>query len=199
MQYPRKAGMERARVNTSIVAVSSLLNVYEPKTRERAIDRCFSLSLSPPLLELARNFHPSDSAKIFRANRGSNNGGAPGIIFSLRRGSEYVLFSPADKRVYTRVTSIHDGKVFHEISICNRRVSRLIPVRCAFEISGPLSRWTFFERELGWLNLVWHGSLWTRGEAKYKYTLEFVVRWELWEGGHFEFWKEFFPSIRKLF
>lgn len=133
MQYPRKAGMERARVNTSIVAVSSLLNVYEPKTRERAIDRCFSLSLSPPLLELARNFHPSDSAKIFRANRGSNNGGAPGIIFSLRRGSEYVLFSPADKRVYTRVTSIHDGKVFHEISICNRRISRLIPARCAFE------------------------------------------------------------------
>lgn len=107
MQYPRK-GMAGSR---KYIHCCGVLAFKCLRTRERAIDRCSSLSFSfSPLLELARNFHPSDSAKISRGQariEGSNNGGAraPGIIFPPLSW-ERVLFLPADKRIYTRVTSI---------------------------------------------------------------------------------------------
>lgn len=114
------------RVNTSIVAVSWLLNVYERENEPSREDiPPLSLSLSP-LLELARNFHPSDSAKISpvakRESRGeSNNGGAraPGIISSLCRGSVYYFYRRIN--VFTRALHRSQQGVSTKLSGVDRR------------------------------------------------------------------------------
>lgn len=147
MQYPRK-GMAGSR---KYIHCCGVLAFKCLRTRERAIDRCFSLSFSfSPLLELARNFHPSDSAKISRGRariEGSNNGGArvPGIIFPLCRGSVYYFYRQIN--VFTR--ALHRSQSIQGVSrnIGRRWPCILIPFHwtARIEISGPLSRWTFFE------------------------------------------------------
>ena len=127
MQYPRKGGEER--VSRKYIHCCGVLAFKCLRTRERAIERGYSSSLSlslSPLLELARNFHPSDSAKISpvakRESRGeSNNGGAraPGIISSLCRGSVYYFYRRIN--VFTRALHRSQQGVSTKLSGVDRR------------------------------------------------------------------------------
>lgn len=103
MQYPRK-GMAGSR---KYIHCCGVLAFKCLRTRERAIDRCSSLSFSfSPLLEFppfgfSKNLPwPSANRGVEQWRRSCSRHNFPPLSW------ERVLFLPADKRIYTRVTSI---------------------------------------------------------------------------------------------